>query len=79
VITNQALFGCDKNTWRMMLLEYLPGKNPGAIQDLVDFELLMAPDVKEMAVPTEHDLILLRTKCDPEGFFLRRKIVEKQS
>ena len=77
VITNQALFGFDQDTRRMMLLEYLPGKSPEAIQDLVDFELLMAPDVKEMAVPTEHDLMLLRTKCDPEGFFLKRKIVDK--
>jgi len=61
----------------MMLLEYLPGKSPEAIQDMVDFELLMAPDVKEMALPTAHDLMLLQTKCDPEGFFLKRKIVDK--
>jgi glutaconate CoA-transferase, subunit B len=77
VITNQALFGFDKYTRRMMLLEYLPGKSPEAIQDLVDFELLMAADVKEMAVPTEHDIMLPRTKCDPEGFFLKRKIIDK--
>ena len=50
---------------------------PEAIQELVDFDLLIAPDVKEMALPTEHDLMLLRTKCDPEGFFLKRKIVDK--
>lgn len=77
VITNQALFGFDQDTRRMMLLEYLPGKSPEAIQELVDFELLMAPHVKEMALPTEHDLMLLRTKCDPEGFFLKRKLVEQ--
>lgn len=76
VITNQALFGFDQDTRRMMLLEYLPGKSPEAIQELVDFELLVAPHVKEMAIPTEHDLMLLRTKCDPEGFFLKRKLVE---
>jgi glutaconate CoA-transferase, subunit B len=43
----------------------------------VDFELLIAQDVKEMALPDENDLMLLRTKCDPEGFFLKRKIVEQ--
>jgi glutaconate CoA-transferase subunit B len=76
VITNQALFGYDKDR-KMMLLEYLPGKSPKAIQELVDFELKIAPDCKEMALPTEHDLMLLRTKCDPEGYFLKRKVVEK--
>jgi glutaconate CoA-transferase, subunit B len=60
----------------MMLLEYLPGKSPEAIQDMVDFDLLIAPDVKEMSLPTEHDLTLLRTRCDPDGFFLKRKIVD---
>jgi glutaconate CoA-transferase, subunit B len=77
VITNQALFGFDGKTRRMMLLEYLPGKSPEYIQNLVDFELLISPEVKEMALPSEHDLMLLRTKCDPEGFFLKRKIVDK--
>jgi glutaconate CoA-transferase subunit B len=77
VITNQALFGYHPESRRMMLLEYLPGKSPAEIQELVDFDLLIAPDCKEMAVPTEHDLMLLRTKCDPDGYFLKRKIVDK--
>lgn len=77
VITNQALFGYHPESRKMMLLEYLPGKSPADIQELVDFDLLIAPDCKEMAIPTEHDLMLLRTKCDPEGYFLKRKIVEK--
>jgi glutaconate CoA-transferase subunit B len=61
----------------MMLLEYLPGKSPEAIQEMVDFELVMAPDVKPMALPTEEDLHLLHTKCDTAGLFLKRKVVEK--
>jgi glutaconate CoA-transferase subunit B len=77
VITNQALFGYHPESRKMMLLEYLPGKSPAEIQELVDFELLIAPDCKEMAIPTEHDLMLLRTKCDPDGYFLKRKIVDK--
>jgi glutaconate CoA-transferase subunit B len=55
VITNVALFGFCPDTRRMMLLEYLPGKSPEAIQEMVDFELVMAPDVKPMALPTEED------------------------
>ena len=77
VITNVALFGFCPNTRRMMLLEYLPGKSPQAIQDMVDFELVMAPDVKEMKLPSEHDLKLLHEQCDTEGLFLKRKVVEK--
>jgi glutaconate CoA-transferase subunit B len=77
VITNQALFGFHPESRRMMLLEYLPGKSAAEIQNLVDFELVISPDCKEMAIPTEQDLMLLRTKCDPDGYFLKRKIVDK--
>jgi len=79
VIINTAFFGFDKDTRHKVLLEYLLGKSPEANRELVDFEFLMAPDVKEMALATEHDLMLLRTKCDPEGFVLKTKRVEQQS
>jgi len=74
VITNQALFGFDKKTRRMMLLEVLPGRKASDIQDLVEFELLVSPDLKEMAEPTDADLKLLREVCDPDGYFLNRKV-----
>lgn len=74
VITNEALFGYDKDTHRMMLLEVLPGKTPEDIQEKVGFELLISPDLKEMAEPTEEDLRLLREECDPDGYFLKRKV-----
>ncbi len=74
VITNQALFGYDEETKRMMLLEVLPGKTPEDIQELVEFELLISPDVKEMAMPSEEDLRLLIEECDPDGYFLKRVV-----
>jgi glutaconate CoA-transferase subunit B len=74
VITNQALFGFDEKTRRMVLLEVLPGKKASDIQDLVSFDLLVSPDLKEMAEPTAEDLRLLREVCDPDGYFLNRKI-----
>ena len=74
VITNQALFGFDHETRRMMLLEVLPGMSAADIQDLVGFELLISPDLKEMPPPSEADLRLLRETCDPEGYFLKRKV-----
>lgn len=73
VITNQALFGFDEDTHRMMLLEVLPGKTADDIQELVSFELLISPDLKEMKEPNEEDLRLLREECDPYGYFLKRK------
>lgn len=74
VITNQALFGFDDKTRRMVLLEVIPGKTAADIQELVSFELLVSPDLKEMAEPTDEDLRLLREVCDPEGYFLNRKV-----
>lgn len=72
VITQFALFGFDEETRRMKLLEVAPGKTVDDIKGMVEFELLVAPDVKEMAIPTEEDLRLLREVVDPEGYFLKR-------
>jgi glutaconate CoA-transferase subunit B len=74
VITQQALFGFDDATRRMKLLEVKPGFTPAQIQDMIEFELIIPPDVKEMAEPTKEDLRLLRDVIDAEGYFLRRAI-----
>ncbi len=55
-------------------VEVLPGKKAKDIQDMVGFDLLISPDLKEMAEPTAEDLRLLREVCDPEGYFLNRKV-----
>lgn len=74
VITNEALFGFDEDTRRMTLLEVQQGKTAEDIQQKVSFELLVSPDLGEMAEPSEEDLKLLREKCDPDGYFLARKL-----
>lgn len=74
VITNEALFGYDDDTKRMMLLEMMPGRTVEDIQEKVGFELMVSPDLKEMSEPTEEDLRLLREECDPDGYFLKRKV-----
>lgn len=76
VITNQALFGYDEETRRMKLLEVRPGFTPEDIQNLVGFELIIPSDVKEMAEPTEADLVLLRDVIDKEGYFLKRVVAK---
>ena len=72
VITQHALFGFDEGTRRMKLLEVAPGKTPEDIQDNVSFELLVDSNLKEMTVPTEKDLKILKEDIDPEGYFLKR-------
>jgi len=74
VITNQALFGFDAQTRRMVLLEVLPGKKPSDIQELLEFELIISPGLKNMAEPDSSDVKILREACDPEGYFLKRKV-----
>jgi len=58
----------------MKLLEVRPGFTPAQIQEMVEFELIIPPDVKEMAEPTEEDLHLLRDVIDKEGYFLKRVV-----
>jgi len=74
VITNEALFGFDDETHRMVLLEAAKGRTAEDIQKKVSFELLISPDLKEMAEPSDKDLKLLREECDPDGYFLARKL-----
>jgi glutaconate CoA-transferase subunit B len=74
VITNQAVFGFEEKTKRMMLLEVAPGLKPGDIQDKVDFELIIPEKVKVMEEPKAEDLRLLREVIDPGGVFLGRAI-----
>jgi glutaconate CoA-transferase subunit B len=44
------------------------------IQERVDFDLLISPDLKEMKEPTLENLRILREECDPDGYFLARKL-----
>lgn len=74
VITDQALFGFDKETRRMMLLEVAPGKSTQDIIDQVGFELLISPNLKQMTEPGEEDLWKLRQQCDPYGYFLQGNV-----
>ena len=58
----------------MMLLETAPGTTAEDVQKKVSFDLLITPDLNEMKEPSTQDLKLLREECDPDGFFLARKL-----
>lgn len=74
VITDQALFGFDEKSKRMKLLEVAKGRSAEDIMYQVGFDLLISPDLKEMAEPNEEDLLTLRQRCDPDGYFLQRQV-----
>ena len=74
VITDQAVFGFDEETRRMMLLEVAPDLSPNGIQEKVGFELLIPEGVKRMEEPKAEDLRLLREVIDPKGYLLGRRI-----
>jgi hypothetical protein len=59
---------------KMVLLEVAPGKSARHIQEKVGFALHLSPNLDAMPEPTEKDLKLLREVCDPEGYFLARKV-----
>jgi glutaconate CoA-transferase subunit B len=74
VITNEALFGFDEQSRKMVLLEVAPGRSAQQIQEKTGFKLHLSPNIAAMPEPTEKDLRLLREVCDPEGYFLARKV-----
>jgi glutaconate CoA-transferase subunit B len=75
VVTDVALFGYDVGkTNRMTLLEYHPDLSPAQIQERCELELLIAPDVKPMPLPTEDQLRLMVTEVDPEHYFLGKTV-----
>lgn len=75
VVTDVALFGYDVGkTNRMMLLEYHPDLSIEKIQDRCELELLIAPDVKPMELPSDDHLNLMVTAVDPEHYFLGKTV-----
>ena len=72
VITNKACFRFDDTSKKMYLHSYYPGFMPAAIQEEISFEVDLSRAV-EAPRPTEHELDILRTKCDPDGMVLKKQ------
>ncbi len=70
VITNKASFRFDDTTKKMYLYSFYPGFTPEAIQEEIGFkvDLTRATEAKP---PTEHELNILRTQCDPDRMVLK--------
>ncbi len=70
VITNKATFRFDDTTKKMYLDSYYPGFTPEAIQEEISFKIDLTRAVEALP-PTEHELYILRTQCDPERMVLK--------
>ena len=70
VITNLGIFRFDERTKEMYLDSFHPGLSVEEIRKNVSFDMNVSPDVRETQPPTDEELTVLRTKCDPEGIFL---------
>ncbi len=71
VITNKAIFHFDTESKKMYLHSYYPGFTPEAIQEEVGFEIDLTRAIEERA-PTDHELDILRTQCDPDRMVLKQ-------
>jgi glutaconate CoA-transferase subunit B len=71
VITNKACFRFDAASKKMYLDSFYPGFMPEAIQEEIGFKVDLSR-AKEAKAPTERELHILRTQCDPDGMVLKR-------
>ncbi len=70
VITNKASFRFDYTTKKMYLHSYYPGFTPEAILEEISFEVDLTR-ATEAKPPTEHEVNILRTQCDPDRMVLK--------
>ena len=70
VITNLGIYRFERETKVLYLDSYHPGLSVGEIRKNVSFDLRISAVVHETPPPSEGELSVLRTTCDPEGIFL---------
>jgi len=70
LFTNLCVFRYDENAGRLVVTELMPGVSRETIVAETGFEVVFAPDVREVALPTAVELTTLREVVDPIG--LRR-------
>jgi glutaconate CoA-transferase subunit B len=70
VITTLCVLGFDAATGEAILRSYHPGQSVESVGAETDWDLRVAPDVRETLPPTEKELTIIR-RYDPEGFWTR--------
>jgi len=69
VITNMAVMGFDSHTREMFLEACFPGTTPQVVQEHMEFSVDVSRAV-ELEPPSERELHILRTICDPQCLIL---------
>jgi len=69
VITNMAVMRFDEETREMYLAGYYPGIKPQNVLAHMEFPVEISR-AREVAPPSEHELRILREKCDPQRLIL---------
>jgi len=73
VITDLAILGFDEESHRMRLESLHLGATVEQVQENTGFELLTPAFVPRTEEPTEEELVILRERVDPYGFYLKRR------
>jgi len=72
IITDLCVMGIDSTLGKLRLLKLMPGATVEQVVEKTAFELIMAPQVDIVDLPTESELSLLR-EIDPEGIYFQVK------
>ena len=67
VVTERALFGFDDATRRMQLIAVAPWTSVAEVLADMEFEPLVAKELRVLDPPTDRELEILRTQVDPTG------------
>jgi glutaconate CoA-transferase subunit B len=69
VVSNLGIMDYDETTRRMRLIETYEGISVEDVLKNTEFEMLVAPDVRKAAAPTDRELKLLREDIDPDKLY----------
>jgi glutaconate CoA-transferase, subunit B len=72
VVTEHATFDFDEDTRRMRLIALAPWATLDGVLAEMEFEPLVADELKQMQPPSEEELNIIRAEIDPGGFSTAR-------
>lgn len=73
LVSDLGVFGFHPETKEMYIRSLHPFVTLDQVAEATGFELPPAPDMTETPPPTDEDLELLRTRIDPERFYLKER------
>lgn len=69
VVTDRAIFNFDNPKKEMMLVELGAEESVDSISDVVGWDLLVSPEVKQITPPTQQELDIIRNQLDRKGLY----------